>query len=187
MADKVVTAVRCWVETLVVAMNLCPFAKRELDNNRVRFTVTPATTQEQLLAALQAELQLLDTDQTIETTLLIHPAVLQDFFDYNQFLGSAERLLQQLGLTGVYQIASFHPHYQFNDTAVNAAENYTNRSPYPLLHILREESLERAIDNHPNVEGIPVRNIAQMNSLGEDKLREIMQACLNPTKSDNNA
>ena len=184
MEDKVISAVRCWVETLVVAKNLCPFAKRELDSNRARFTVTAATTEEQLLQALHAELQLLDNDHTIATTLLIHPWVLQDFSDYNQFLSQAEHLLLQLGLSGVYQLASFHPHYQFNGTTTDAAENYTNRAPYPLLHVLREESLARAIESYPNVEQIPIRNIEQMNSLGEDKLRALLQACVGPTKTN---
>ena len=177
--EKTVRPVRQWVETMVVGMNLCPFAKRELVKNRVRFATTTSTTQEQLLMALQAELELLNTDPSVETTLLIHANVLQDFHDYNQFLGYADSLLVEMGLEGIYQIASFHPHYQFDGTKPDAAENYTNRSPYPMLHLIREASLERAIADYPEVDQIPEQNIALMNELGQDKLQELLKSCFN--------
>ena len=177
--EKTVRPVRQWVETMVVGMNLCPFAKRELVKNRVRFVTTTSTTQEQLLMALQAELELLNTDPSVETTLLIHANVLQDFHDYNQFLGYADSLLVEMGLEGIYQIASFHPHYQFDGTKPDAAENYTNRSPYPMLHLIREASLERAIADYPEVDQIPEQNIALMNELGQDKLQELLKSCFN--------
>ena len=135
--EAIILAVRRWVESLVVEMNLCPFAKRELVKDRVRFVNTAATTEKQLLLALQAELELLNADPAVETTLLIHPQVLQDFYDFNDFLGLADSLLVDMGLEGVYQIASFHPNYQFGGTRPGDAENYTNRSPYPVLHLLR--------------------------------------------------
>lgn len=172
-----VHAVRRWVDELVVGLNLCPFAGRELAGNRVRFVVTEATTEEQLLIAVETELSLLNDDATIETTLLIHPDVLQDFFDYNQFLDIADRLLVQMELDGVYQIASFHPDYQFAGTAADDAENFTNRSPYPLLHILREASLEKSIAAYPDVEQIPNRNIEQMKSIGREKLQSLIDSC----------
>ncbi len=181
LEKEVVVSVRHWLESMVINMNLCPFAKRELSQNRVRFTVTEATTEEDLLVSLQAELELLEGEPLIETTLLIHPQVLQDFYDYNQFLNFVDSLLVELKLEGIYQIASFHPHYRFGGTGEDDAENYTNRSPYPLLHILREDSLERAIAETANVEQIPARNIALMNSIGTDKLAELMQACFRPT------
>ena len=168
---------RQWVESVVVDLNLCPFAKRELVKNRVRFTVTEVTTEEQLLIALQAELELLNNEPSVETTLLIHPNVLQDFYDYNQFLNYADRLLAQMKLEGVYQIASFHPDYQFAGTNPDDAENYTNRSPYPMLHLIREESLERAIASYPDVDNIPEQNRKLMESLGEIKMKELLRAC----------
>ena len=174
---KIINPVRLWVENLVVGLNLCPFAKRELVKNRVRFSVTEAVTEEQLLVDLQAELELLNSDETVETTLLIHPKVLQDFYDYNQFLNRADSLLEQMGLIGVYQIASFHPDYQFGGTEPDDAENYTNKSPYPMLHLIREESLERAIANYPDPDQIPERNIALLKSLGRDKMQALLQAC----------
>jgi hypothetical protein len=176
--EKTVQSVRQWVETLVVGMNLCPFAKREMVQNRVRFSTTTSTAEEQLLIALQAELELLNTDPSVETTLLIHSGVLQDFHDYNQFLGHADSLLVEMGLEGIYQIASFHPDYQFDGTSPDDAENYTNRSPYPMLHLIREASLERVIAEY-QADKIPARNIALMNELGQDKLQALLRSCLN--------
>ncbi len=176
--SEITGSVHRWVESFVVDMNLCPFAKRELIMNRIRFALTAAQTEEELLTALQAELELLDSDTSIETTLLIHAKVLQDFYDYNQFLNYADKLLLQMGFEGVYQIASFHPHYQFGNTDPDAAENYTNRSPYPMLHIIREESIARAIADSPHLDQVPARNIALMNQLGKDRLRALMQACI---------
>lgn len=161
----------------MVDLNLCPFANQELRKGRVRFITTVAATEAQLLAALHAELTLLDADPSIETTLLIHPEVLQDFQDYNQFLDEADALLVEQGWEGVYQVASFHPHYQFGGTEPNDAENYTNRSPYPLLHLLREASLEQAIARYPGVEQIPAKNIALMNRLGRERLQALLRTC----------
>jgi len=176
--QKIETSVRKWLDTFVVGMNLCPFAKRELVKQRVRFTVTEATTEDELLQALQAELELLNADPSIETTLLIHPAVLGDFLDYNQFLDIADALLLQMELDGVYQVASFHPDYQFGGTAPWEAENYTNRAPYPILHLLREESLDRVLGDNPDADEIPQRNIDLMNSMGEEKLKALLAECL---------
>jgi hypothetical protein len=171
MPDKTELTVRRWLESVVIELNLCPFAKRELINDRVRFAETDARTEVQLLQALEAELERLVGDASIETTLLIHPQVLADFADYNQFLELADGLLLQMELDGVFQIASFHPDYQFADTHPDDAENYTNRSPFPLLHLLREKSLARAIEHTPDVDQIPMRNIHTMNELGTEKLK----------------
>ncbi len=175
-----VDSVRRWVETLVVGQNLCPFARRELVNNRVRFALTTAATEEQLLAALVSELGLLETDPTIETTLLIHPDVLQHFSDYNQFLDNVDALLVAMEWEGVYQIASFHPDYRFAGTEPGDVENFTNRSPYPLLHVLRESSLERAIAGYRNVDQIPEKNIALMRELGKSRLASLLKSCIRP-------
>ncbi|MDO3720531.1 DUF1415 domain-containing protein [Marinobacter sp. chi1] len=176
--SAVVSATRQWVEDVVVGYNLCPFAKRELVRNRVRFVVSDASDEDALLQALHAELRRLDDEPDIETTLLIHPDVLQAFGPYNEFLDAADGLLAYLEMEGVYQIASFHPDYQFEGTEPDAAENYTNRSPYPMLHLLREASLEAAIDSYPDVDGIPERNIELMENLGAEKMRNILLGCL---------
>ena len=175
--EKTLCAVRRWVEGFIVELNLCPFAGRELLGNRIRFVVTESTTEEHLLAALETELALLNDGAAVDTPWLLHPTVLRNIVDYNQFQDSADQLLVQMGLEGVLQIASFHPDYQFAGTAADDAENYTNRSPYPLLHILREESVERSVAAYPEVEKIPVRNIALMNSLGREKLQALLQDC----------
>lgn len=175
--QAVMQATRNWVENVVVDLNLCPFARRELVNNRVRFAVTKAQTEDALLNELQQELMKLVDDSSIETTLLIHPGVLQDFHDYNDFLAMADGLLDILDLEGVIQIASFHPRYQFAGTAEDAAENYTNRSPYPMLHLLREASLERAIDAYPDTDAIPQRNIERVEALGKEAMKTLLAAC----------
>jgi len=173
----VTDAIKSWLNQVVVGLNLCPFAKRELASNRVRFMASAATTEEALLLDLQGELQRLEADPQVETTLLIHPQVLTDFSDYNQCLDLADAMLEDLGFEGVFQIASFHPDYQFGGTEPGDAENYTNRSPYPLLHILREDRLERAIDSYPDVDQIPARNIELMEQMGADKLQALFKAC----------
>ncbi|VAW80900.1 hypothetical protein MNBD_GAMMA13-1679, partial [hydrothermal vent metagenome] len=173
--EHIIKSVRYWLETVVIGLNLCPFAKREWVNKRVRFFVTSAVTEEQLLQDLRAELEYLGNEAAVETTLLIHPDVLQDFHEYNQFLNAADGLLVQMGLGGVYQIASFHPDYQFADSEPDDVENYTNRSPYPILHLIREASLERAIANYPDPDQIPERNMALLRSLGHDRMRALFQ------------
>ena len=172
------------MNSMVVDMNLCPFAKRELVKNRVRFSVTKAVTEEQLLIALQTEMEWMNREPMVETTLLIHPEVLQKFYDYNQFLDIADSLLVEMKLEGIYQIASFHPDYQFGGAGPDDAENYTNRSPFPILHLIREESLERVIADYPDVDEIPARNIELMNSFGHKKLQAVLQACFNGAKKE---
>ncbi len=172
--DDIINTTRQWVERLVVAHNLCPFAKRELVAGSVRFCVTNAQDEAQLLLALSDELERLNREPDIETTLLIHPRILRDFLDFNQFLEACDQLLVQTSLDGVYQIASFHPEYQFAGTQPQDAENYSNRSPYPMLHILREDSVARAVASHPDAEGIPDRNIAVLNQLGSKYLKKLL-------------
>lgn len=176
--DDIVASVRCWVESFVVELNLCPFAKHELSNDRVRFAVSNANTAEQLTSALRSELELLGHDSSVETTLLVHPKVLLDFHSYNQYLSCVDRLLDHLQLDGVFQVASFHPDYQFEGTVPEDAENYTNRSPHPMLHIIREESIHQAISGYPNVDKVPAQNIKLMNQIGPDKLQALLRSCI---------
>jgi len=166
-----------WLERVVVALDLCPFAKREFLNQRVRFKESAASTQEQLLQDLVVELALLNRRPDIETTLLIHPKVLQDFDAYNQFLDFADSVIMQMKLEGVFQIASFHPHYQFANTHVDDVQNFTNRSPCPLLHILREASLAGVIDRHSDIRKIPHDNIQLMRSLGAEYMQNLLASC----------
>jgi len=176
------TAVRRWVEDVVIDLNLCPFAKRELLADRIRFDVTDASTETELLEVLASELDRLVSTPAIETTLIIHPHVLCDFLQYNQFLDIADRLLVQLKLEGIFQIASFHPDYQFADTEMDDPENFTNRSPYPVLHLLREDSLEKAIASTTDIDQVPLRNIETMKRIGTEALRSMLRACLQPVE-----
>ena len=179
-AEQVMGETRRWLEDVVIDLNLCPFAKKELVRERARFSVTGATNEDDLIAALHGELQFLLDHPAVETTLLIHPGVLQDFEPYNEFLAVADALLAYLELEGDVQIASFHPAYQFEGTEPDAAENYTNRSPWPMLHLLREASLEAAIERYPDVDGIPERNIELMNRLGSAHMNALLSACAAP-------
>lgn len=172
---EIVRLVRRWLESFVIELNLCPFAKRELINDRVKFVVSDANTEERLLADLQHEFCYLQEDEEIETTLLIHPYVLQAFDDYNQFLDIVDALLDEENLFGVYQVASFHPQYRFAETEEGDAENYSNRSPFPILHLLRESSLEREITKHKDTSLIPERNIKLLRGMGAAKLKIFLQ------------
>lgn len=181
--NAVLAATRRWVSEVVIGLNLCPFARRELVNERIRFVATDANSEEALLMALQEELMHLDQHPEVETTLLVHPAVLADFMEYNDFLAAAEGLIEHLELDGIYQLASFHPDYQFGGTQPDDAENYTNRSPYPMLHLLREDSLERAIAGYPGTESIPEQNIDLMNRLGAGHMRDLLAFALRPASN----
>ena len=173
--DEVVAATRAWLEKAVIGLNLCPFAKSVHVGNQIRYAVSDARSPEALLADLARELQTLAAaDPTeVETTLLIHPRVLDDFLVYNDFLDIADAAVEELGLTGTIQVASFHPQYQFADTEPDAIENYSNRSPYPMLHLLREESVERAVAAFPDAERIPDRNIETLRRIGHDGWRRL--------------
>jgi len=165
--DSPVALVARWLNQVVIGLNLCPFAARPTGENRVRLALSEARDDEDLLQDLQREMELLDekTAQQIETTLLIIPHHLQDFFAYNQFLNWAEKLIKRNGWTGVYQLATFHPDYCFAGAEPDDAENLTNRAPFPILHIIREASLEKALAFYPDVDQVPEVNRARVEQL----------------------
>ncbi|MFT6958148.1 MAG: hypothetical protein ACJAYC_003165 [Halieaceae bacterium] len=165
-SDTIEHQTKRWLERFVIDLDLCPFAARELSAGRVRLVTSKAGDDATLLDELRHELLLLEEDSEIETTLLIHPRVLTNFVAYNDFLDVAEALLNELDLDDEFQIASFHPQYQFAGTALEDVENYTNRAPYPMLHLLREDSVAAAVAAHPDPESIPENNIQRMNTLG---------------------
>lgn len=179
MNEPALQHTRNWVESVVIDLNLCPFAARELNQERIHFSLSEADSVAALLADLESELQRLKQDESIETTLLVHPEVLTDFLDYNQFLDILDALLVETGLEGIFQIASFHPDYQFAGAQPDDVSNYTNRSPYPMLHLIREASLERAVANYPDAEQIPQRNIELLEGMGYHKMLALWQACFN--------
>lgn len=178
--ETIIARTRCWIEKAVVALNLCPFAKNPVEGGQVRYVVSKAIDEATLLAEMQQELEhLRATDPAaVETTVLIHPYVLSDFYDYNDFLGIVDAFLEQEGYSGEFQVASLHPDYQFAGTELEDAENYTNRSPYPILHLLREELLEKAILSYARPDKIPERNIRTMEKLGSEKMREMLAECM---------
>ncbi len=175
--DDPITASRRWLERAVIGLNLCPFAKAVLAKDQVRFVLSTATTTEMLLEQLGAELLLLRdaSAEEIDTTLLIHPQVLTDFLDYNDFLDDAEALVEALDLDGVLQVASFHPDYRFAGTAPEDLGNCTNRAPHPTLHLLREDSVTRAVAGFPDPDAIVERNLETLEKLGRDGWRRLME------------
>jgi hypothetical protein len=169
LADPVFTATRDWLLQAVIGLNLCPFAKAVYVKKQIRYRITEARDTDALLNDLCDELQLLAAaaPEQVDTTLLIHPAVLNNFSDYNDFLAIADATVRNFGLEGVIQIASFHPQYQFDNSQPDDIENYTNRSPYPMLHLLREESIAHAVDGIGDADEIVDRNLKTLRLLGK--------------------
>ena len=166
--DTVIALTQAWVAEAVIGLNLCPFAKSVYVKEQIRYVVSHADDEAGLAQQLLEELQHLQAadPELLDTTLLIHPRVLQDFYDYNNFLDVADQVLEDAELDGVIQIASFHPQYQFADALPDDIDNYTNRSPFPVLHLLRESSIDRAVAAFPEASAIFERNIATMRDLG---------------------
>jgi len=173
--EQIIASCRLWVERAVIGLQLCPFAKAVYAKQQIRYVVTAASDADALLLELTSELELLARTpaEAIDTTLLIHPQVLTDFIDYNFFLDEAEAAVRTLDLEGVLQVASFHPQYQFAGTAPDAIDNYTNRSPYPMLHLLREASIDRAVAAFPDAAAIFEANVETLRRLGHDGWRKL--------------
>lgn len=166
--DEVLNQTRHWLEKAVIGLNLCPFAKAVYVKNQVRLVVSHARHADDLLEELDKELDLLVATpaEEVDTTLLIHPTLFDDFLDFNDFLEIAEGVVDEHGLEGVIQLASFHPKFQFDGTGPDDISNYTNRAPFAMLHLLREESVERAVEAFPEAEAIFEQNIATLEKLG---------------------
>ena len=168
-----------WVQTFVVNLNLCPFAGNSILNKKLSQRLILSASLEQILTELFLEVDLMEKNLDLESSLVTVPNAPSNFKDYLDILEKANELLTISGFEGVYQLASFHPGYQFAGTTLDAAENFTNRSPYPVFHIIRESSLSKAIDSFPGIEDIPNNNIEKMNSMGIQKLKELLQT-VNP-------
>ncbi len=166
--EQVLASTRLWLEKAVIGLNLCPFAKAVYVKNQVRLVVSKARHADDLLEELDKELDLLVATpaEEIDTTLLIHPTLFDDFLDFNDFLEIAEGVVDEHGLEGVIQLASFHPQFQFDGTKPDDIGNYTNRAPFAILHLLREESVERAVESFPQAEAIFEENIKTLEQLG---------------------
>ncbi len=177
--DWIIAQTQAWLSRAVIGLNLCPFAKAVMAHDQIRYVVSDATDEAALLHALGGELEHLARveAQVTSTTLLVHPRALADFDDFNQFLGEAEHALLRAGFEGVFQLASFHPDYQFAGTSADDVSNASNRSPYPTLHLLRETSVERAVAAFPDAATIYETNIETLRSLGSAGWRKLMQQC----------
>ena len=167
---QIIALTSAWVEHVVIGLNLCPFAKPVHTKGQIHYSVSHARDENSLAADLRLSMQNLiaTTPDKIDTYLLIHPWVLTDFIDYNNFLDIADEILDELDLIGVLQIASFHPDYQFAGTTADDVTNCTNRSPFPMLHLLREESLDKATTALPDPDVIVNRNLETMTALGHE-------------------
>ena len=167
-----------WVKDFVVGLNLCPFARPLLASEALRVTVCEANDDEGVAAALLDEIQLIQkaSESEVATTLVVFPNALQGFDGYLAFLDGAQQLLEEMGLLGVLQLASFHPDYQFAGEPIEAASHFTNRAPFPMIHLLREEMVTRALETYPNPEQIPERNIQKLEDLGRERLQQMLAA-----------
>lgn len=167
-----------WIRSMVIGLNFCPFAQREMDNNSARIEVSQATDFAAGLSALSAEIDHLQANSATRTALLIFPQFLADFFSYLDFVALANNFLEQSGYHGIYQLATFHPHYCFHGVAMDDVSNYSNRSPYPMLHILREDMLDKAIAYYGDTETIPENNIKRLQELGLAKVVQLFEQCM---------
>jgi hypothetical protein len=178
-SDRIEREIRAWLRHAVVGLNLCPFAKAPMVRDQIRFVVDATDDPRVLLDALGVEMRALAEADPVEreTTLLIHPNVLTDFDDFNDFLDAADALLEGLGLLGVLQVASFHPDYRFADVDADDPSNATNRAPYPTLHLLREASVERAVQAFPEAAAIYETNIRTLEALGAEGWAALQARC----------
>lgn len=168
-----------WLRDIIIKLNFCPFANREFLNNSIRYSVSEASDLESALHALADEFNFLDNNKETETTLLIFSQSFSEFDDFLELIDYANQLLDDLGCESVYQLAHFHPDYCFDGTEASDASNYTNRSPYPILHLLREKSLQIAIQSHTDTSSIPDTNIILARQLGADKMQQLLDQCKN--------
>lgn len=173
--QQVIADTRAWVEQAVIGLNLCPFAKAVQVKSQIAYRVSQASTPEELVADLVQELRQLATTpaEEVDTLLLIHPLVLNDFYDYNEFLDVVDAVVESEALEGVLQVASFHPHYQFADTPYQDRANYTNRSPFPMLHLLREDSISRAVDSLADPSSVYRRNMKLLRDMVDEEFERI--------------
>ncbi|HEX7903326.1 MAG TPA: DUF1415 domain-containing protein [Chitinophagaceae bacterium] len=167
-----------WIVDVVIGCNFCPFAAREIKRDTIYYEVTSTKTLDESIKLFLNECRRLDIDNTIETSFLIFSDSFQNFDEYLYLVAQAEKVIKQKGYEGIYQVASFHPLYCFAGSPANDAANYTNRSPYPMLHLLREEKIEQALEKYPDPERIPDRNIRFAREKGEAYMKMLRDACL---------
>lgn len=180
--EEIINSTQNWLEKAVIGLNLCPFAKAVHIKKQIRYFVSDARTPEALLQDFINELEVLAeaNPEKIETTLLIHPYVLTDFLDYNEFLDIADEALVDADLEGILQVASFHPDYQFAETEADDIENFTNRSPFPTLHLLREDSIDAAVQAFPEADAIYEKNVQTLREIGLEGWHKLFEVDAKP-------
>ncbi len=176
--DTIISQTKKWITDVVVGCNFCPFAGREVKRGSIFYEVVDTEEKQEVLEKLAAMMQQLDENDSIETSLLILPEGFGDFEDYLLLVELAEKLIEQEDYEGVYQVASFHPGYLFAGSNDEDPSNYTNRSPYPMLHLLREACVTRAIDCHPDINSVPEQNIAFTKEKGLQYMQQLLAACM---------
>jgi hypothetical protein len=177
--EIMVSQTQAWIKRVIIGCNFCPFAQREVQRGSIRYAVVHSEDMDVCLEAMFAECGLLDEDESIETTLVIFPKAFDSFKDYLSLIENCEDMLLDNDYEGIYQVASFHPDYQFADAPSDDPANYTNRSLYPMLHLLRESSLDRALANYPDPENIPQRNIEYAHKMGLEQMKLLRDTCWN--------
>lgn len=181
-SQTVIRQTKNWLREIVIGLDLCPFAAQPFDDDRIEYIVSHNQKIEQDLQELAVCFSILEHKVTIETILLILPDNYKSFDDYLELLYLANLLLEDLNLSGIYQLASFHPEYHFEGTDINDASNFSNRSPYPMLHILRERSVERAIKSYKHIEKVPHNNIKNLRKIGSEELQQTLEDIQQETK-----
>ena len=174
--EQIVATTKLWLERFVIGLNLCPFAKHPFKNDKIKYVVFEGEDLEKLTEIVLSEANELvaTTPSVLETTLIILPEALDDFQEYLDVLNMYEFIFAEVELEGVIQLASFHPDYQFDETDMTDVENYTNRSPFPMFHLLREDSVTRALEAYPEIGDIPENNIETMNKLGATRVKQML-------------
>jgi uncharacterized protein len=176
--DRIIAQTKKWIVDVVVGCNFCPFAAREVKRGSIQYEVLNDATSKNILETTAQMFEKLDADNTIETSLLILPNDFEIFTSYLDMVEKAEKLLEKEGYEGIYQIASFHPQYLFAGSNNEDPSNFTNRSPYPMLHFLREDSVSKAVDSHPNIDDVPAQNIAFAQEKGLDYMQKLFAVCI---------
>ena len=176
--EQVISQTKKWISDVVIGCNFCPFAGKVLKEDTIHYKVETATALQECLQTFIKECMQLDEDEQVETVLIIFPNSFEQFDDYLDLVSLAESLLKKEGYEGIYQVASFHPQYRFAGAPISDAANYTNRSVYPMLHILREESIEKALEKYPDPDLIPDRNINFAREKGVVYMKMLRDACM---------
>lgn len=176
--QEIINRTLCWIKTFIIEYTICPFSSHVIKHESLAMSLSTESSKKSCYAELIHVIETLENNSSIETALILFPTYFSDFYDYLDFANRAEQILIKRGYEGMYQLATFHPEYCFADANPDDVTNYTNRSPYPMLHILRETSIDTAIEFYGNTEQIPLNNINKLRDMGFAQVQEIVERCL---------